>query len=252
MKKILFFIVLAFQSILSYGQSTSTGKFVHFREQIWIGYFNQTRLTDKWGVWLDVHYRQTDNFIERPFQLLLRPAVTFYIQNNLRAHAGYTFINHFPAEGLKTSRPEHRAWQQIWWTQKYTGLTTLQWLRLEERFNGRVSNDVLLSGFNVSYRLRYNFTFFIPLKGKEIVAGTPFAVVANELFLNMGDRIIYNTFDQNRFFVGVGYQVTSHLNAQLGYLNVYQQEATGNNYMVSNAIRLFVFHNLDLRPAESN
>jgi hypothetical protein len=199
---------------------------------------------------VDVHYRQTDNFIDRPFQFLFRPAVTYFIKDNLRFNLGYAFVNHFPAKGLDTSRPEHRTWQQIWWNQKYPGLTTLQWLRFEQRFNRKIANDVLEEGYNFNYRLRYNISFFIPLRGKEMVAKTPFLAVTNEIFLNFGDKILYNTFDQNRFFAGVGYQFTSHLNAQLGYMNLFQQEIAGNKYMSTNAIRLFFFHSFDLRNKE--
>lgn len=228
-------------------QSQTTEKETHHREQLWLGYFNQTRVTNKFGFWLDLHYRQTDNFVDRPFQFIFRPAITWFIKDNLRFNVGYAFANHFPAKGLDTSRPEHRAWQQIWWNQKYPGLTTLQWLRLEERFNRKIANDVLQEGYNFNYRLRYNMSFFIPLKGRELSPQTPFAIVMNEVFLNFGGKIVYNTFDQNRFFAGVGYQFTTHLNAQLGYMNIYQQEAAGNKYMSTNAIRLFLFHSLDLR-----
>jgi hypothetical protein len=223
-------------------------KEVHHREQLWFGFFNQTRLTNKFGFWVDVHYRQTDHFIDRPFQLVFRPAVTYFIKDNLRFNVGYAFVNHFPAKGMDTARPEHRAWQQIWWNQKYTGLTTLQWLRLEERFNRKIANDALLDGYNFNYRLRYNISFFIPLTGKDLAPKTPFIAIMDEVFVNFGGKIVYNTFDQNRFFAGVGYQFTSHFNAQLGYMNVYQQEASGNRYISTDAIRLFFFHSLDLRP----
>ncbi|GMQ28084.1 DUF2490 domain-containing protein [Algoriphagus confluentis] len=226
-------------------------KELHHREQLWLGYFNQTRLTDKFGFWIDVHYRMTDNFVGRPFQFLFRPALTYFIKDNLRVNAGYVLAKHFPPEGLSTTRTEHRAWQQIWWNQKYTGLSTLQWLRLEQRFNERILNDVKNEGYNYTFRVRYNFSFFIPLKGTEMKAKTPFAAVTNELFLNFGDRITYNTFDQNRFFTGVGYQFSSHLNAQVGYMNVYQQEASGTDYMMTHAIRFFVFHSLDLRKKDT-
>ena len=107
--------------------------------------------------------------------------------------------------------------------------------------------DEKIGGYNYVFRVRYNFSFFIPLKGKEITPKIPFAVIMNEVFLNFGDRVVYNTFDQNRFFVGIGYPFSSHLNAQLGYMNVYQQEASGNNYYSTHAIRLFFFHSMDLR-----
>jgi hypothetical protein len=225
-------------------------KHIHSREQFWLGYFNQTRFSNKWGMWLDVHYRMTDNFVDRPFQFLFRPALTYFIKDNLRINFGYAFVHHFPGKGLNTSRTEHRPWQQIWWNQKYPGLVTLQWLRLEQRFNEKVVSDVPQEGYNYNFRVRYSHSFFIPLKGKEMVAKTPFVALIDEIFLNFGDRITYNTFDQNRFFAGLGYQFTSHLNVQLGYMNVYQQEASGDNYFSTNAVRLFVFHSLDLRDKE--
>lgn len=225
----------------------SPEKNIHSREQLWFAYFNQTRFSNKWGMWLDVHYRMTDSFADRPFQFLFRPAVTYFVKDNLRVNVGYTLVEHFPAEGMNTTRTEHRAWQQIWWNQKYNGLTTLQWLRLEQRFNEKVVADEKLDGYNYTFRVRYNFSFFIPLKGKEITPKTPFAAITNELFLNFGDKVVYNTFDQNRFFAGFGYQFTTHLNAQLGYMNVYQQEGSGNNYYSTHAIRLYFFHTLDLR-----
>lgn len=239
-------ILLFINATLCFSQTVE--KHVHEREQLWLGYFNQTRLTNKFGLWFDIHYRQTDNFVDRPFQFLVRPALTYFIRDNLRVQAGYAFAEHFPAKGKDTTRPEHRAWQQIWWTQKYSGLTTLQWLRLEERFNRKIENDVLLDEYNFNYRLRYNMSFFIPLKGKEITPRSPFVAVMNEVFINFGGKIVYNTFDQNRFFAGVGYQFTSHLNGQLGYMNIYQQEASGNNFLSTHAIRFFIFHSLDLRP----
>jgi Protein of unknown function (DUF2490) len=229
------------------GFSQATEKTIHTREQLWFGYFNQTRITNKVGLWMDVHYRLTDNFVERPFQFIIRPALNFYIKDNLRLQTGYAYVAHYPAEGLETTRPEHRAWQQIWWNQKYKGLTTLQWLRLEERFNRKIANDELQPGYNFNYRLRYNFSFFIPLKGKELVAKTPFIALIDEVFINFGERIVYNTFEQNRFFIGIGYQITSHMNVQTGYMNIFQQEASGNSYWSTHAIRLFLFQTLDLR-----
>lgn len=243
--KITGFFLLTLTS--SAGLAQDPEKHIHDREQLWLGYFNQSRLSNKWGMWVDVHYRMTDNFIERPFQFLFRPAATYFFKDNLRLNVGYTLAAHFPAKGLETTRLEHRSWQQIWWNQKYHGLTTLQWLRLEQRFNEKIVSDQKLEGYNYTFRVRYNFSFFIPLKGKEISPQTPFAAIMNEVFLNFGDKVVYNTFDQNRLFAGFGYQFTSHLNAQLGYMNVYQQEASGNNYSSTHAIRLFVFHSLDFR-----
>jgi hypothetical protein len=230
---------------LAYAQAPQ--KNIQSREQLWVSYSNQTRFTDKWGLWFDAHYRTTGNFVERPFQMLIRPALTYFISDNLRINAGYTLAKHYPAVGLKTTRTEHRAWQQIWWNQKYPGVTMLQWLRLEQRFLEKVIEDVIYEGYDYTFRIRYNLSFVIPLKGKAVVAHTPFVTVANEVFLNFGGDVIYNTFDQNRLSAGLGYQFTPHVSAQLGYTNLYQQLNSGNNYLVSHVIRLSVAHNLDFR-----
>jgi hypothetical protein len=247
-----YLLVLIFLSVQLSLFAQAPEKHIHDREQLWVGYFNQTRFSNKWGMWADLHYRMTDSFADRPFQFLFRPAITYFIKDNLRVNVGYTYAHHFPGKGLETHRNEHRPWQQIWWNQKYPGLTTLQWIRLEQRFNEKVVSDVKQDGYNYNFRVRYNFSFFLPLKEKEMKAKTPFAAIMNEVFLNFGDRIVYNTFDQNRLFAGFGYQFSSHLNAQLGYMNVYQQEASGNNYFSTHAIRFFVFHSLDFRNKEES
>lgn len=248
MQKVGLYILVAGAGIFwSHPATGQTTKEVTHRDQLWLGYFNQTRLTDKFGFWFDIHYRQTDHFVDRPFQFLVRTAVTYYVTDNIRINVGHVFANHFPARNLHTSRPEHRGWQQIIWNQKYSRCSTRQWLRLEERFNRKIVDDELQDGYNFNYRIRYSASVNIPLKGKEIVPKTPFAVFTNEVFVNFGGKIVYNTFDQNRFFAGLGYQFTPQASAQLGYMNIYQQEAAGNKYISANVIRLYFFHNLDLR-----
>lgn len=237
--------ILPVNTYLCFSQTVE--KHVHEREQLWFGYFNQTRITNKFGIWFDVHYRQTDNFIDRPFQFVVRPGVMYFLRDNLRLQAGYAFFEHFPAKGKDTIRPEHRTWQQIVWNQKYTGFTTIQSLRLEERFNRKVEDDVLQDEYNFNYRIRYSMSFLIPLKGKEIVPHSVYLAIMDEIFVNFGKEIVYNTFDQNRLFAGAGYQFTPRLNAQLGYLNIYQQESSGNSFLLTHAIRFAIFHSIDLR-----
>src|SRR4051794_27646811 len=84
------------------------------REQLWVGYFNQARFTKRFGTWTDIHYRLTDNFVDRPFQFLARAGLTYYLGNNVRATAGYAYVRHFE-DGTTPARDEHRPWQQLWW-----------------------------------------------------------------------------------------------------------------------------------------
>lgn len=241
-----FFIFSASISFPSFSQ-----KHTEERDQLWVGYFNQTRFSKRLGTWTDFHYRLTDNFVNHPFQFIARAGLTYYLGNNVRATAGYAYVHHY-VEGTTPARDEHRPWQQIWWKQDYTGFSTMQSIRLEERYREKVQEGKVIEGYNFNYRLRYNLSLFVPLKGKKIVAKTPFLALTDEVFINMGKEIVYNYFDQNRLFLGLGYQFNAHLNAQLGYMNLFQQTAAGSKYINSHAIRLFVFHSLDLRKQDTH
>ncbi|HEU5290786.1 MAG TPA: DUF2490 domain-containing protein, partial [Cyclobacteriaceae bacterium] len=113
-----------------------------------------------------------------------------------------------------------------------------------------VSDGELTSDYNFNYRVRYNMSFTIPLKGKQMVAKTPFLFVNDELHINFGEEITNNYFDQNRLFIGLGYQFTPQLNVHLGYMKVFQQMPQPGTFRNADVVRLFVFHNLDFRSKE--
>ncbi|WP_317171297.1 DUF2490 domain-containing protein [Spirosoma utsteinense] len=63
--------------------------------------------------------------------------------------------------------PEHRSWQQVWWTSRSGWLNLLQWIRAEQRFNHRIKGDQLAAGYSSNWRVRYNFMLQIPRKEKR-------------------------------------------------------------------------------------
>lgn len=218
-------------------------------EQIWLGYFNQTRFNDRWGMWADLHIRTKDDFVDDLSTGIIRLGLTYYLNDVLKLTAGYAFVNHFPADNHKNiSQPENRLWQQIQWHQKFKRIRTMQWVRLEERFRRKILNDdELAEGYNFNYRIRYNFFFQAALGSKPFKKGTFSWVLNDEVHINFGKQIVYNYFDQNRFFTGFNYFLSDHDNIQFGYMNLFQQLASGNAYRVVHAARVFFFHNLDLR-----
>ncbi len=219
-------------------------------EQTWFGIFNQTRFTDKWGMWADTHFRLKDDFVKEPSQFLIRVGPTYYVNDDVRLTAAYSFVNTFPDETHKNiSQPEHRPFQQIQWYTRYGKTRLMQWVRLEERFRRKIKNDdEWADGYNFNWRARYNFAFFVPLSKKGLAPHTLQFLVNNELMVNFGKNIVYNYFDQNRLFGGFVYQFTKESNIQFGYMNIFQQQAAGNRYKSIHTIRLFYFHNLDFRP----
>ena len=239
------FLLLLFICHIGFSQTKQTESV----QQVWTGYFNQTRFSNKWGAWVDLHLRTKEDFTNNISQAIARLGLTYYITDDAKLTAGYAYVNHFPADNHKNiSMPEHRPWQQIQWHTRFPKLRLMQWFRLEERYRRKILNDdALADGYNFNFRLRYNFFSMFPLSKKSFQPGTLSFVVNDEVHVNFGKQVVYNYFDQNRFFLGFTYHVNKHDNLQFGYMNIFQQLAAGNKYRSNHVARVFYFHNLDVR-----
>jgi Protein of unknown function (DUF2490) len=232
-----------------FGQSKHT----EHLNQVWLGYFNQTRFSNRWGAWVDLHLRTKEDFFSHLSQTIFRGGVTYYLNDDTKLTAGYAYVTIYPADNhANVSQPEHRPWQQVQWHTRYKKLRLMQWFRLDERFRRKIlNNDELAPGYSFNFKLRYNFFAMFPLGKKYFQPKSLSFVLNNEVHINFGKQIVYNYFDQNRFFLGLAYHVNKQDNLQFGYMNVFQQLAAGNQYKSINAARIFYFHNLDLRkPAK--
>jgi len=245
LKRIYLSLVIFFTSEeVTYSQKQTS----HF-QQTWVAYLNQTRFSNKWGSWTDLHLRTKENYFDNLSQTIARVGLTYYVTDNTKLTAGYAYVSLYPWDNHKNvTQPEHRPWQQIQWHTNYPKLKLMQWVRLEERFKHKIKNDdELADGYNFNYRLRYNFYLAAPLSRKPFAPGTFSFVFNNELHINFGKEITYNYFDQNRLFVGFCYHTNKTDNIQFGYMNLFQQLPAGNQYKSIDAARVFYFHNLDLR-----
>lgn len=221
-------------------------------EQMWFGVLNQTRLSNKWGTWTDIHLRFKNDFVKDKSTLILpRLGLTYYVNDDVKLTAGYAYINNYPDGARLITQPEHRPWQQIQWHTKYPKIRLMQWLRLEERYRRKIqNNNALIDGYNFNYRIRYNFLFSTPLSKKGFAPQSLQFVLNDEIHINPSKNIIYNIFDQNRFFIGLSYQITAMSNVQFGYMNLFQQLPAGNQFKNIHAARVFYFHNLDFRKPQ--
>lgn len=239
-------MALAFFAGSLHAQTTKTTENI---EQFWLGYMNQTRFSNKWGMWTDLHLRTKENLFDNYSQAIIRLGLTYYAGNTTKITAGYARVFIFPGDNHKgVTRPEHRPWQQVQWHTNFTKTRMMQWIRLEERFRRKILNSTTLAdGYNFNWRIRYNIWYEVPLV-KNGLAPKSFSFIANdELHINLGKEIVNNYFDQNRFFLGFKYQVSKSTNIQAGYMNLFQQLPAGNSYKNISAARLFFFQNFDLR-----
>jgi len=237
-----FFFCIVIFSISGFAQI----KQVQHLQQIWVSYFNQSRLTKKWGIWDELQVKTQNNFTNRFSNTEATIGAIYHLTNNIKLVDGYTLVTIYPSDGKTMNSFEHRSWQMIQLTTLKPKIKFTQWLRLEERFKSQIiDNNTLGKGFDFSCRTRYNIFMQIPLGKKKYAPGHFSILTANELFLNIGGNTPLNTFDQDRFFIGTFYHVNKHDNIQIGFTKVYQQMANKSNFKSLDVIKLTYFNNLD-------
>lgn len=143
-------------------------------------------------------------------QGMLRAGLGYKLNEQTSVWLGYAWV---PTEEPFTKTPfdEHRIWQQVLWSDKFSFGTLTSRSRLEQRF--------IPTGSEVGWRFRQMFKVSVPM---------PFApdfslVASDEYFANI-NKTNYGAddgFDQNRAFGGIGYNFNKNIKTEVGYMNQY-------------------------------
>jgi hypothetical protein len=214
-------------------------------QNLWLNYVGDHPLwSSPWGLHLEVQNRLSEG--DRDWQqLLLRPGVNYQFAPNLSASLGYAFVRTFPYGEMPAAHrfDEHRSWQQLLYKHEAGGLKWTHRLRLEQRWieelqktGGRYETQ----NWRGEQRVRYMLRTELPLTEDKRL----YVPVWNEVFLNFGPNILGNHFDQNRAFVGLGYQLASHLRLETGYLEQSLQKRGGKNWEHNHTFSVWVSSNL--------
>ena len=215
---------------------------INEQTQFWWSVNSTSRISDRFGAVLDFHIRR-NNFISDPSFYLLRFGAHSWLGKDLAVTLGYAHNWVAPAEpDWATWTEENRIYQQIQYSNLLGRVRILHRLRNEQRWQQKVENDVLTGENKFSDRVRYLASANIPLSEKDSV---PSLVVSDEILLQFGSEIVLNTFDQNRFFVGVKQKLPRDWSFDLGYMLVYQQKASGYQYDLNHTVRWFFYFNPD-------
>jgi Protein of unknown function (DUF2490) len=234
-----FLACLLLTGLMAKSQTTPVTKQVTQRTQSWYSINSTFRFSDRWGAVADFH-TLNDGLFEDNFYFL-RFGGVYWIDGKHPVIAGVGRMWKAPAEGLQTWAIENRIYQQ-WSTATHTGRwSILQRIRTEQRWRDQLVNDTII-GTQFSFRLRYLAGFeFSAFKNPKL----PAFVISDELLVQFGPSIVFNTFDQNRFFVGIRLHVSERVNFDTGYMNIFQQRPTGYQYDMSHVFRLFIYYHLD-------
>lgn len=222
-------------------------KTINQNAQFWTSSNLVFRVGEKWSVLNDIHVRRTD-FISEPNFYFLRFGGQYYLKPNIRAAAGYAHLWLTSTGDWNSYQNENRTYQQFGIFEKFPKLNAFFRLRLEQRFFNTVVDGKSLNDDFMNHRLRFLISVGFPFKE----GGKTEFMLADEIHLNFGKEVVYNTFNQNRLTVGIKHKLSDQWKFDLGYMMVYQQSAIGDVYDLNHTLRLFFYGNFDLRKDKSS
>ena len=212
--------------------------------QSWVGINSTIRLNNHWGIAADASYR-SNSFFASEFYTITRLGINYWVNDNLSFTGGCGHQWNAPTvKGWHTIANENRLYQQVILTTKMSNVTFTNRLRNEERWQEKIVGDTDTHTTIFTNRVRYMLAIEIPLSSKSYL---PSLLISDELCVQMGKTIVFNTFDQNRAFIGLREYFTKHLYCDLGYSLIDQEKSSGYQYDRDHLFRLFLFYNPDLR-----
>ena len=241
-KAVLLFLLLS--QIVVFGQKNKIKQ-----NLVWYGYYNTLIFNEQYSLKSEIQERHFIN-PSKQHQLLFRSNLDRKLAGNWSGTFGFTFFLQSPNDPNSESNlmvPELRPDVGFQNSQKLSLFTIIHRYKVEARFFNIVEENQLTNKYIFSnFRFRYQLGFDIPIIKKEEKEKL-IVKVKDEILLNVGSKIVKNTFDQNRIYLAVNYAFTPSFALELGYMNWFQQQASGVAFYDRDIIRLSIFQKIILR-----
>jgi hypothetical protein len=237
------FFILFFWNLLALGQTSTNEKQISHFSQSWFSVNSTMRFSDHWGLMADFHFRK-EFFFKDDFFYFARLGAVTWINGKYPLAYGIARLWLAPKPGGTTWSNENRFYQQWSATHKEGIVSVLHRIRTEQRWRDVIINDQKTGDKLFSFRLRYLASFDARIFRNNKL---PSLVLSDEILVQFGKDIVFNTFDQNRLFLGLKLPIKSNLSFDIGYMKILQQKSTGYKYDSSNVFRLFFYYTPDFR-----
>jgi hypothetical protein len=243
MLKIKLIILVIFFPIIAFGQA-QTEKVINQQTQSWVSINTLTKFSNHWGIIADAHIRCNEIFKDNNFYFV-RGGMSYIPNSLVSITGGYAHMWLAPTNpDWSTFSDENRIYQQVQLNTKAGKVNILQRIRNEQRWQEKITNDEPAGENRFTDRVRYLISFNIPVFKKKMA---PQLVLSDEILIHFGKEVVYNTFDQNRLFIGIKQAINPKLSFDFGYMNVYQQKYSGCQYDMNHTLRLFFYLNTSLK-----
>jgi hypothetical protein len=217
----------------------------------WFALTSNVKVHPRLSLLLDGHFRYAQNL--NPMQMQIRTGLDFLVSKKMSVMPlGYVYVWN-PIYGKQPAayvNNEHRIFQQVTYNNSLGRLKMNHRFRLEQRFiqtHQNVNGEIIDNGYNLYLnRIRYRMLVNVPINGKEIVPNTLYGSFYDEIFIEFGKSAVYKDPDQNRFFLGLGYQINKVAALQAGYLYQKLIKLSGTMEENNTGFQVLFQYNFDL------
>jgi hypothetical protein len=215
----------------------------------WFAVNPNIRFAEKWQVVTDAQFRYVHDF--ENMQYMIRAGLSYDITPNLSVvPVGYAFIYNYKygKQPAGFVNHEQRLWQQVYYKHKIKNIPVNHRFRLEERWLQEHSATNQSDDYSdYQWRARYRILANIPLTRKTLDPKTLYLSVWDEFFISWGETVTFNKINQNRIFIGPGYQITKNTQIQAGFYRQQLIKANGAKQENNTGVLILLNAYVDLR-----
>lgn len=188
----------------------------------WLNFTHNQKLSSKFDLMSDFQFRSANDF-DYLSTLLLRSTLSYNINKQHSVGLGYGNITDWEMiNDVKTSKMEHRIFQQYMYKKTVENLRFNTRVRLEQRNLGSTED--------FSQRLRFQVGAVIPLIANQEFTKGLYSLLQTEIMLNVQnkDNVNGSFYDQHRPYVAIGYRFSKKIDTEIGYLRWQQRKTSGD------------------------
>jgi len=226
--------------ILASGKAFSQKK-TEDQSLLWLRYQLKLNINPDWQVVQEVEER-TYWFPWRQHQFLTRTMLNLKLGKGWSAGAGFTYFEqslpHDPSEKDYHDLTELRPQIEISYKQNLSEKIELSHRYWSEfRIIEQEAGNFKYTNNRSRYKLEIGYSPMTKIKLKAF----------EEIMFNIGSKVTYNVFDQNRLGLSLQYMPFQNFGFELGYINWFQQRSSGDEFYNRNIIRFTILHTIDLK-----
>jgi hypothetical protein len=251
-----FLIVFVLVMMLLTKETSAQSRQVITQPTQWFMITSNIKLSNRVGFTFDAQFRFSQSF--EGMQHFVRNGLDIYVNKKFSfVPLGYMYVWNYRYGELPSrfADNEHRLWQQLSYKHAAGKWRFNHRLRLEQRFlqshSLSTTGEEIDNGYNIfRNRIRYRLVVQFPLQGSSIQPKSFFAGGMNESFYSWGKDVSTYEIDQNRFFVGVGYQITKDFYVWPGFFHQYLLRANGAIQENNVGFLVWLAYNVDFSKKE--